>query len=154
MGMTTSIVYGYGVDGNVLYKITTKKLVAFLKKHLPKDYALMIEDLEDLTDTKVHPEEMDYEEWLESCSCINSGIEGKYSIISTAISEETGLRFEYQNSSERNECAVLLTACMPWHMNEKEKCCTEESLDEILKQYFLELGVDVVPSMVSVEYSR
>ena len=152
MGMTTSIVYGYGVDGDVLYKIATEKLVAFLKKHLPVDYATMMEDLEDLTENKLHPEERDYEEWLDGCSCINSGIEGKYSIISTAISEETGIRFEYQHSSERNECAVLLTERLPWHMNVKEKNATQESLDEILKRYFLELGVDVVPAIVSVEY--
>lgn len=149
MSTTTSITYGYGVDKNTLLLIQTEKLLEFLKKHLPDDYKMMRKEVGEEIE---NPSLADYEKWLDGCSFINTGIEGKYSIISTAISEETGFRFEYQDSPDKNESAIMFSECMPWQLNEQEKRCTESDFYELLKKYFQELDVKVQPGKVSVEY--
>lgn len=149
MSMSTTIVYGYGVDKGQLNKVKIKALVEFLKNHLPKEHERMMEYLSEYTD---NPSDTDYEGWLDDCSCDISGIEGKYALISSVMYKETDIRFEYQCSSENGEYAVMMVENMPWKFNKVEYAYTQGDIDELFKKYFTELGVEVKPSRVSVEY--
>lgn len=143
MSMSTSIVYGFGF---IVDEITDKKLIDFIKNHkntfcksptekeMFNEILNMIEleiDMYGLTD------------YFESYSCDCSGQEGRGAVISNIISRETGIRVQYEMGQD--DCysypSVLFPEGMPWHLNEKEKNLTKESLTEILLPYVEELGL-------------
>lgn len=146
MSMSTTIVYGYGVDKETLRKVSIKALVEFMKKHVPDWHETMMNYL------PANPTEADYEGWFDEYECNNTGIRGKYSFLSIIMSGETGIRFEYHCSSENNEEAIIMPRMMPWECNNVERVCTEDIIDYIFKNYFAELGVEVTPTEISVEY--
>ena len=75
--------------------------------------------------------------------CDYSGHQGRGAVISSIIIRETGIRVEYQMG--QSDCdsypSVLFAEKMPWHLNEKERNLTVESLTDILLPYVEELGL-------------
>lgn len=143
MSMSTSIVYGFGfiVDG-----VTDEKLIDFIKNHedtfcrYPVEIVMYDEILE-MTETEI--DICGLTDYFEGYSCNCSGQEGRGAVISNIISRETGIRVQYEAGDA--DClsypSVLLAEGMPWHLNEKEKSLTKESLTEILLPYVKELGL-------------
>ena len=154
MSSLLNIEYGYGIDKETLRKITTKNMEEFLKNHLPLDYKEMVEDVASEIGERL-PEESDYEQWMEECTCINSGINGMYSIISTVMTRETGIRFTFHNDTDATICAIMLSKSLPWEMNKYEARCTKEHVEYLFKKYLSELDLQedqIVFKNISVEY--
>ena len=88
-------------------------------------------------------DEYDLEDFFDCYSCKMTGMEGNGAVISNIISRETGIRIQYEMG--QSDCcsypSVLFAECMPWHLNEKERNLTVESLTEILLPYVEELGL-------------
>ena len=144
MGMRTIIVYGYGVDDNELMKISDNALIQFIKKHLPKVYDEMMEDVE--SDASCE----DCIAWFDDYEN-SDGEMGVYGVIADVMKQELDMCFEYRKS-EYDE-ALMFAEQLPWCYSEKERACTKEQLDKIFQLYFSELGVgNVVLSTVSLEY--
>lgn len=143
MSMSTSIVYGFGF---VMDGVTDKKLIDFIKNH--KDIFCksptekeMFNEILNMSEKEIDMYGLD--DYFENYSCNCSGQEGRGAVISNIISRETDISVQYEMGDE--ECysypSVLLAECMPWHLNEKEKSLTKESLTEILLPYVEELGL-------------
>ena len=143
MSMSTSIVYGFGF---VVDEITDEKLINFIKNHKdtfcksPTEIATYDEIL------NMSENEIDIyglTNYFENYSCDCSGQEGCGAVISNIISRETCIRVQYEMGQDNcfSYPSVLLAEGMPWHLNEKEKNLTKESLTEILLPYVEELGL-------------
>lgn len=143
MSMSTSIVYGFGF---IVDDVTDYKLIDFIKNHkdvfckLPTEKEMFNEIL-NMPEKEIDMYGLD--DYFEGYSCDGSGQEGRGAVISNIISRETGIRIQYEMG--QSECdsypSVLLTECMPWYLNAKEKTLTKESLIEILLPYVEELGL-------------
>lgn len=143
MSMSTSIVYGFGF---IVDEITDDKLIDFIKNHKdtfcksPTEIAMYNEIL-NIPENEIYMYGLT--DYFEDYSCNCSGQEGRGAVISNIISRETGIRVQYEMG--QSECdsypSVLLAEGMPWHLNEKEKNLTKESLTGILLSYVEELGL-------------
>lgn len=155
MSMQTSITYGYGVNINAIC-VELKAFLRFYEKHLPEDYKKMLEtaeskgfDIENLNE-----ENEEFTDWLGEYAENNYDVSacGSYysSIIACIMRMETGIFIDEVRSGY--DWAIMYPETLPWYMSETEKNLTEEVLCEIFKKYFAELGVDVTPDYVRVEF--
>ena len=146
MSMRTSMVYGYGFE---THKITDEDFLVFLYNH--KDAFCESDEekllFDNLTNLDKYYDDLDdniTDDYFESYCCDSSGQQGRGAVISNIIYRETGIRVEYQMGDY--DCysypSVLFPECMPWHLNEKEKNLTMNSLKEILLPYVTELGLN------------
>lgn len=157
MSSNTSIYYGWGfeVDG-----IKPLNIIAFMENH---QIALCQSNREKEMLNAIHNTEDGifaynfandfFEEW--SCECDVSYQIGLGAVVSNIISRETGISVEFQMG--QSDCcsvpSVLFTERMPWHLNEKEKDLTLESLTELLLPYVIELGLKETDiQALSIEY--
>ena len=144
-------VTGYGID-EADFTTSTDAEIAFLKKHCPKIYEDMLNDMEisdvDASDTAAY---IDYcGEWIADFEG-ESGNTGFMVILAGAIRENEGIDVQYYNGDE--ESAILYTERLPWEMTEKEKALTEEDMATIFKKYLDELGVKAPTDRYSIMFS-
>ncbi len=151
MSMETSFVYGCGFE---ISSVKTETIVRFIKNH-KKAFCETVSDPA-LYDELVKTEDIDEaRELLESCTCIISGREGMYSVVSNIISSETGISFQYEPGQDDciGEASILLSDTMPWSLNKKEMDLTWKSFVDVLTPYVKELGLDQsVIGRVEIEY--
>lgn len=83
---------------------------------------------------------------------INTPNQGLYGVIADVMSKETGIRWEYYVADEDSDDAIILPRCFPWLYNEAEKTMTEEKLKEICNKYIAELGGQLIPEYINLEY--
>ena len=129
-------VYGYGFASDES-KLSEDKLVEFAKNHLDSLRNAKYSNLEALRD---YLNDLDAgadcsEETIREITDTNTAAE----IISTAMSQETGIRFETTGLTDYGEEAVIFGPGYPWNFTEKEQGLTEEDLDNIVKKYTKEL---------------
>lgn len=155
MSMETSIVYGHGF---IVDEVTDEKLIDFIKNHknafckTPTEIAMYDEILK-MTETEI--DTYGTEDYFQGYSCICSGQEGRGAVVSNIITRETGIGVQYEMGDRDCDSypSVLFPEGMPWHLNEKEKNLTINSLTEILLPYVEELGLskDNIESL-KIEY--
>lgn len=130
MSMQTSISYGYGIDEYNLAKISNKNLANFAKKHLPSTY--WEKNIQTMSTDDILEE-------IETFEDKTSATEGSYAVISSVITEETGIEFAYEETEYGK--AIMMYQGLPWHFDQKTKDLTEDKLKEILQPYLTELGL-------------
>lgn len=170
MSMSTSIVYGYGInlengiDKHFLIEFLTapdhkdtilrrcnKKEIDVLQAALKIQNTCNNPDLAELMETY----EETFFEALEAVQDSITGIEGTYAIVANIMAEETDIRFEYQGGDDNcgSHPAILFSAAYPWRFNKIERELTEEKLDQIYTTYAIELGISLEEiDYLSIEY--
>lgn len=142
MSMQTSVSYGFGIDGYDLAKIPDENLANFAKKHLPSTY--WKKDIQTMSTDDILEE-------IETFEDKTSTTEGPYAIISSTITEETGIEFAYENTEYGK--AIMFYAGLPWDFKDTEKDFTPEKLQTIVQPYLNELDIpNVMLDNVSVEH--
>ena len=149
MSMQTDVVYGYGF---YVY-VSDEELKNFVLKH--KDTILkldrgreVLEYTKRCSDDEFNPKE-DFYDWENEAT----GDRGLYGMIADVMYKETGIVFEYRNSQDDGEDDVIILPQMyPWEMNDKEKILSQEALDNICKQYIKDLGNQLKPEFIRLEY--
>ena len=69
------------------------------------------------------------------------------------VYKETGIVFEYRHSQDEDEDdAIILPQMYPWQMNDKEKQLSQEDIENICKQYIEDLGNQLKPDFIRLEY--
>lgn len=148
MSMQTDVVYGYGF---YVY-VSDEELKSFVLKH--KDTILkldrgreVLEYTKRCSDDEFNPKEDFYD-----LSCDTNGNQGFYSIIANTMSAETGIRFDYCRAQEDDDDAILFAEGYPWHLNKIEMTLTKEKLEEICNKYITDLGGQLKPEHIRLEY--
>lgn len=154
MSMQTYITYGYGVDLNA-NRIEFSAVMDFFEKHLPEEYESMLRDAEwDNIDTEnLNDDNEEFADWVSEYvmdKYTGTADTTYYALIAYIITKETEIFVEEDHSEYGH--AILFHQGYPWNENETEKELTEDKLRSIFKEYFAELGVDVDPDYVQVEY--
>ncbi len=149
MSMQTDCVYGYG------FKVyaSDESLRSFCKKHRETILKLkagkdIIDYMDQHSDESFNPKEdfFDYENEA-------TGDTGFYGLIADVMNEETGIVFEYRIAQDPDDDEVIiLPQTYPWFFNEIEKELTQEKLDDILKGYINDLGGQLKPEHIRLEY--
>lgn len=151
MSMQSSFIYGFGFhcecnDTNLIEFIKSHK-ISFCKSQKEMD---LYEDMLHYTE-----KEYDLENYFETYSCDENGIEGPGSVIANIMSRETGIRFIYCLPDETcdTSAAIVFSEGYPWEMNNDERNLTEESLSDICRKYMNELGIiNEEPRAIALEY--
>ena len=148
MSMQTNCVYGYGF---IVYA-SDEELRNFITKHEETVGKLelgreILSYLENSTPDSFNPKEdfFDYQQ-------LNSSSQGFYGIIADVMSKETGITFEYLAGQEDDDDAIAFCQTYPWNFNEKEKILTEDDLEKICKEYIADLGGQLKPDHIRMEY--
>ena len=149
MSMRTDCIYGYGFR---VYA-SDEQLRSFIHKH--KNVILCLSQGRELLDYEAansgesfNPKE-DFYDWQNEAT----GDEGFYGMVADVMYKETGIVFEYRNAQDDDEDdAIILPQTYPWHLNSKEKELTQEKLDELLKVYIDDLGGQLKPDYIRLEY--
>lgn len=150
MSMNGSFVYGYGFN----CECDNKKLIEFVKIHKETfcESDMEVELYEEMLEYAEYGD--DLEDFFDGYSCESSDMEGNGAVISNIMSRETGIRFKYCQPD--GDCdtyaAVVFKENYPWELNDTEKNLTEEKLQIICKKYMDELGIDIEPCYLSLEY--
>lgn len=149
MSMQTDCIYGYG------FKVyaSDEDLRQFIIKH--KDVIPFLSRGRELLDytENCRPDEFNPKEDFFDWENEATGDEGIYGLIADVMYKETGIVFEYRIAQDDGEDDVIILPQMyPWHMNETEKSLTQEKLEEILKKYIEDLGGQLVPEYIRLEY--
>lgn len=155
MSMETHTVSGRGFK---IQGITHEKKLQFIKNHKNAIEELNASYIMPVLNTDINnPDELEnllvyFEENAEDSTGMSVGFGV---LISNVIFEETGIYMEYRSGMpdmrEHDEC-VMLPNLPPWEYNEKEKELEEKQFDAILMPYITELGLDVKPENIRVEY--
>lgn len=156
MSQSTSIVYGRGFEAEDLNFGNTLKFIFGHSKTLYNFENLKAEAVDNVVRAidKLNLVEINStedidgnEDLLDALSELTNNDIDWYAlrdVIANIIAEETGLTIEFSISQEdcEGKASILLPELMPWSYNEKERALTEESFDEILKPYIIELGLN------------
>lgn len=142
MSFSTDHVYGYGFEISFAGEdFDSKKFFDFLKNHS--------ETIKSLYDGEkilkfIKAKNPDLDKFCEEFAD-RQGLEGGYNtarnIVADIMNKETGLRFSNQLDMNSDDEFVMLTECMPWLLNEKERNVTEKELNDICVKYMTEIGL-------------
>lgn len=150
MSMSSSFIYGYGFELTCI----DENIISFVKNHkdsfCKSDYEKgLYEDLLNYIE-----KENTLDDFFADYFCDTSGREGNGAVISNIMQRETGISFQYECGDE--ECgshpSVLLAETCPWYYNKIEKSLTEGGLNRICKKYMKELGIQLEPKYLGIEY--
>jgi hypothetical protein len=143
MSYSVDHVYGYGFEisfgGD---NFDSKKFFDFLRNH--KETIKGLYDGESIIKF-IENENPDIDEFCEEFAdrenCEGYGYNTAKNIVADIMNKETGIRFTNQLDMDSDKEFVMLTECMPWLLNEKEKALTEKDLHDICVKYCSEMGL-------------
>lgn len=149
MSMQTDCIYGYG------FKVyaSDEQLKQFIEKHRDTIACLdlgrtLLDYMDRCEDDEFNPKE-DFHDWENEAT----GDIGLYGMIADVMYKETGIIFEYRNSQDdEDDDVIILPQMYPWQMNDKEKILSQEALDNICNQYIKDLGNQLKPEFIRLEY--
>ncbi len=152
MSMQTDCIYGYGFR---IY-VSDDNLRRFIEKHEPVIATLrqgreLLDWVHEHVSTGKPLDSIKerFFDWDNEAT----GDCGIYGMIADVMHKETGIVFEYRNSQDEDEDdAILLPETFPWNFNELERSLTMESLEEICKRYIDDLGGQLKPDYIRLEY--
>ena len=147
MGMNNDCLYGYGFS---IYA-TDEELKNFILKHKETishltDGSRLLAYVEECSD------EFNLKEDFYDYAPEHSSSEGIYGVIADVITRESGIQFEYHIAQEDQDDAILFPETYPWLLNEKEKSVTEKDLEEICYKYISDLGGELTPEYLRLEF--
>lgn len=148
MSMTTDCVYGYGftvyASDEQLRSFILKHKDAVAKLYLGRE---ILEYLDNSTPDAFNPKE----EFYDYAPRYGTGC-GFYGLIADVMNQETEIGWSFFEGQEDDDDSIMLSQTNPWHYTEKEKSLTEEEAEKICKEYIEDLGGQLKPDYVKMEY--
>ena len=147
MPMTTDCVYGYGFT---VYA-SDLQLLSFILKHKDTVAKLdlgreIFEYLANSTPNTVNLKE-DFYDYMPR---LGTGC-GFYGLIADVMNLETGIGWAFFEGEDDDD-SIMFPQTNSWRYTEKEKALTEEEAEKICKEYIEDLGGQLKPDYIKMEY--